>query len=173
MIILENKGNRALGKLVLSNPIAWVAFGFGAGLLRPGPGTWGTLVAFPLHYLLSDFFVPDVLLLFWLSIFFFGIKISSMTAHIVGQKDHSGIVIDEIVGFGVVLACLPSELFTQVVAFAIFRIYDILKPFGIRTIDKHLKGGLGVMLDDLVAGVYCLITIFVLSSLVPDFGWEL
>ncbi|MDA1331355.1 MAG: phosphatidylglycerophosphatase A [Proteobacteria bacterium] len=160
---MQEKNSVSIANQVFKHPYLFVACGFGVGLIRPGPGTWGTLVALPIHYLLGASLSVELLLLFWVVMFLVGIKICAVSETILGHSDHSAIVIDEIVAFGIILALIPQNMIFHVLGFIVFRIFDILKPFGIRLIDQRVKGGLGVMLDDLVAAVYtlCAFTVFV------------
>lgn len=140
----------------LANPIHFLALGFGSGLIRPAPGTWGTLAAVPV-YLLLAFFV-GASSYFYLAItaafFLLGIYLCGRTAHDVGVHDHGAIVWDEIVGYLITLAYFPPTAFNIIVGFILFRIFDILKPWPIKLLDKHVHGGFGIMIDDVLAGVF-------------------
>ncbi len=147
---------------LFKSPHLFLACGFGVGLIRPGPGTWGTLIAFPIHHALSPFFSQYALLVFWTGMFFLGIAVCTSSEKVLGESDHSAIVIDEFVAFGVILAFIPGHFYLHILAFVLFRIFDIVKPFGIRQIDQRVKGGLGVMLDDLFAAGYTLFLMMIL-----------
>jgi phosphatidylglycerophosphatase A len=130
-----------------------LALGFGTGLIPKAPGTFGTLVGFVVYWLLTclpaQAFWPALLVLFLL-----GIWICGVTGRALGVADHSGMVWDEIVALALVLAFTPATLAWWVAAFALFRLFDIWKPFPIRYFDRTLKGGFGVMFDDLLAAGY-------------------
>ncbi len=130
--------------------------GFGAGLMPSAPGTFGTLVAFPIYFLLADlpaFMYWGVIGLMALS----GVWICDRTGRALGVPDHSGIVWDEIVAMLLVLAFAPATPLGFLLAFLLFRLFDIWKPFPIRWLDRQVHGGLGVMLDDLVAALYAIL----------------
>lgn len=142
-------------RFVFSNPIHFLAFGFGSGLLKPGPGTWGTLVALPLAALWCVAGLPMPWLA-WLCIllFFVGIPICGITGRALGVHDYGGIVFDEIVAMLALLALVPGGWLSWLLAFGLFRLFDILKPWPIRWLDAKVQGGFGVMLDDALAGVF-------------------
>jgi phosphatidylglycerophosphatase A len=137
----------------LRDPAVLAAFGFGLGLLPRAPGTFGSLLAIPLWWLMSAFGTAVYL---WAATAAFaaGIWACSRAAALTGEHDHPGIVIDEIVGYYVALAVIPMELNWLVVSFFLFRLLDILKPWPIGWLDRTVGGGLGVMLDDLIAGLF-------------------
>ncbi len=144
-------------RLMMSHPAHQLSFGFGSGLLRPAPGTWGTLFAW-LVFVVLDPWLGDVA---WavviVATFVLGSVAADRTGKALGRPDHGAIVIDEIVAFWLVLWLLPSGLFTQAVAFVGFRLFDILKPPPIGALDRRFKNGVGVMLDDLLAAFYTLL----------------
>lgn len=142
-------------RFVFSHPIHCLAFGFGSGLLKPGPGTWGTLVALPLAALWCASGWP-MHWLAWLCIplFMVGIPICGITGRALGVHDHGGIVFDEIVAMLALLALVPGGWLSWLLAFGLFRLFDILKPWPIRWLDAKVQGGFGVMLDDALAAVF-------------------
>jgi len=149
---------------LLASPPRFLAFGFGVGLLRPGPGTWGTLLAWAIWFALGR--LPDAWIAIVLAISLAaGAWACHVTGKALGQPDHSGMVWDEIVAFWLVLWLVPTTLPAQAVAFLLFRLFDILKPPPIAAFDRHLKHGFGVMWDDLVAAAYTLLVMAVLSRL--------
>jgi phosphatidylglycerophosphatase A len=135
------------------NPCYFLAFGFGAGTLPKCPGTWGTLVAIPLYYLIASLPLHLYLAIIAIAIVV-GIWLCHVTARDLGVHDHPGIVWDEIVGFAVTMIALPPTWFWIVAGFGLFRLFDIWKPWPINWLDRHIQGGLGIMLDDLLAAVY-------------------
>lgn len=146
---------------------AWriVAFGFGSGLLRPAPGTWGTLLAWLLWVVLWQG-QPDLLIASMLAAAFaIGCLACERTGRALGVPDHGGMVWDEIVAFWLVLWLTPGTLIAQAVAFVVFRAFDIAKPQPVRYFDAHFKGGFGVMWDDIVSAAYSLLVMAILVTL--------
>lgn len=134
------------------DPVLFLGLGFGSGLSPFAPGTAGTLVALlfvPLLACLSTGPLLAVLLVASLA----GIYICGHCAKKLGAKDPSSIVWDEFVGLWIALAGFPVSLFWLVSGFVVFRFFDILKPWPISVLDKKVPGGLGIMLDDILAGV--------------------
>jgi phosphatidylglycerophosphatase A len=146
-------------RFVYSRPAHFIAFVGGVGLIRFAPGTFGTLVAFPLHMWfvqsLSSYAHLGVLAM----LFLLGIWASGRTTHDLGTPDHGGIVWDETVAFLLVLFFVPADRLWQAFAFLFFRLFDIFKPQPIRYFDRTLHGGFGVMFDDLLAAGYTLLLI--------------
>jgi phosphatidylglycerophosphatase A len=140
-------------RFLFANPAHFVALGFGSGLAPRAPGTWGTLAAFPLYFAMRA--LPDVA--YWgLAALFcvVGIWICGRTGQDLGVHDHGGIVWDEIAAFLLVLPFAPAAWWGYLLAFALFRLFDIWKPFPIAMLDAQVRGGLGVMLDDWLAAGY-------------------
>ncbi|NDP46851.1 MAG: phosphatidylglycerophosphatase A [Sulfuriferula multivorans] len=145
-------------KLVLTHPVHFVAFGFGSGLSPVAPGTVGSLVGFPLYYVMSG--LPMLTQAVILAVLFLvGIWICAVTGKAVGEADHPGIVWDEIACFAMVLAITPMTPIWWAGAFAAFRFFDIVKIWPASWVDNNLKNGFGVMLDDLVAAMYAILVI--------------
>ncbi len=136
-----------------SNPVHLLAFGLGSGAVPKAPGTAGTLAAIPLYLLLQPL-SPLFYLLLVMALFVLGIWLCGKTARDLGVHDPGGIVWDEWVGFLVTLWLAPSGWVWLVSGFLLFRVFDILKPWPIRWLDRQVEGGVGIMLDDLLAGVY-------------------
>jgi phosphatidylglycerophosphatase A len=149
-------------KTVLRDPIHLLAFGFGAGLSPVAPGTMGTLVAIPLIMFIGSFgwTVHAICALFFCVS---GIYICGSSATKLGVHDHAGIVWDEISGFAVTMLAVPLTWYWLVAGFALFRFFDIVKPWPIREADHSLKGGLGIMLDDVIAGVFAGVVLYALN----------
>ena len=137
----------------MRSPKLAIAFGFGAGLTPIAPGTAGTLLAIPLWWVMSSF-SPLGYLAIVAGAFLLGVWICDRVSATLGEHDHSGIVFDEIIGYLLALIVVPATLWGVVFSFLVFRILDVLKPWPINWLDRHIKGGLGVMLDDLVAGFF-------------------
>lgn len=150
---------------VYSNIWRVIAFGLGSGLLRPAPGTWGTLLAW-LMWVLVLAGRPDALILSVLvGGFVIGCLACERAGRAVGDPDHGGMVWDEIIAFWLVLWLTPDLLVAQAVAFVVFRVFDIAKPQPVRYFDRRLKGGFGVMWDDIVSAAYSLLVMAVLVTL--------
>ncbi len=150
---------------LLSRPAHLIAFGFGAGLVPVAPGTWGTLVALPVYWLVSPRLEPAEFLLMLVVLFALGVWACDATGRALGVADHGGMVWDETVAFLLVLFFTPAALHWQALAFLIFRLFDILKPPPIRYYDRTLKNGFGVMFDDLIAAFYTLLVLAAAKAL--------
>lgn len=157
---------RPTWRFVWSRPAYCIAFGFGAGLAPFAPGTFGTLLAFPLYWL----FFPQAgaleFLLLILVLFVLGAWACEMTGRALGVSDHGGMVWDETVAFLLVLFFVPATLYWQAAAFLLFRLFDIVKPPPIRYYDRTLKSGFGVMFDDLIAAFYTLLILAIARMLI-------
>lgn len=135
------------------NPIHFLAFGLGSGAAPFAPGTFGTLAAIPFFWLLS--WLPlSLYLLVVLVATAVGIWLCGRTSRDLGVHDHSGIVWDEFVGYWITMAAVPFSWEAALWGFVAFRVFDVIKPWPIRTIDRRVAGGFGIMLDDIVAGIY-------------------
>lgn len=154
-------------RLLTSHPAHFFALGFGSGLMPKGPGTAGTLVAFPLYWLIAPLLNDYIFILFLSTAFIVGIKICEKTGRTLGVEDHGGIVWDEIVAFMLVLFFTPPGIDWQIFAFVLFRFFDIVKPQPIKYVDQNLHGGLGVMFDDLLAAGYALLSMALVKSVMP------
>lgn len=143
---------RKITRADITHPLHWFALGFGAGLMPKAPGTWGSLVGLAL-------FGPLLLLPVWvyglilLVAAVFGVYACDKSARDWGVHDHGSIVWDEIVGIGIALMLLPLSFVNCVIAFALFRLFDIWKPWPVNVLDQKLGGGFGIMADDMAAGV--------------------
>jgi len=142
---------------LFAHPAHLIAFGFGAGLAPRAPGTVGTLLGLPLFWAIIAI-APDrprqILLL--IAAFLVGVWACARAGRALGVPDHGGIVWDEIVAFALVLVFTPAAWGWVAIAFALFRLFDILKPWPIRLADRRLKNGFGVMFDDLLAAGYAI-----------------
>ncbi len=142
-------------KFKLSDPIQFLALGFGSGLLPKAPGTYGTIAAIPLFLLMSLLSV-EIYIFAVLFMSLIGIYICGQAADAAGVHDHPAIVWDEIVGYLITMAFIPVTWQTIIVGFILFRIFDIFKPWPISWLDKHCHGGFGIMIDDVLAGLFAL-----------------
>lgn len=152
-------------RFLFSHPANLLSLGFGSGLAPKAPGTFGSLAACLIYPLLRPLF-GDVAFLALLAC---GVVLGSFAIEITGRKlgeiDHGSIVWDEIIAMWLVLFFTPAGLLWQVVAFALFRFFDILKPTPIRECDARIKNGFGVMLDDLLAAGYSLLVLAILKRI--------
>jgi phosphatidylglycerophosphatase A len=148
---------------VIRSPVLVLAFGFGTGLSARAPGTMGTLAAIPLWYLLAQLPEPMYILIVAICAIV-GIFICGSAADKLGVHDHGGIVWDEFVGFWITMAFLPATYVNVIVGFCLFRLFDILKPWPISWLDKNISGGMGIMVDDVVAGLAAAAVIALLHS---------
>ncbi|HCH70808.1 MAG TPA: phosphatidylglycerophosphatase A [Colwellia sp.] len=141
----------------LTQPVQFLALGFGSGLAPKAPGTFGTLAAIPVFLLLTMLMpTPLPYAIAVMVMGFAGIYICGKTADNVGVHDHPAIVWDEFVGFFITMFMVPVSWQSILVGFILFRIFDILKPWPISFIDKNMTGGLGIMFDDVLAGIFAL-----------------
>jgi phosphatidylglycerophosphatase A len=158
-----SQDNDNLTRKVLTDPVNFMAFGFGTGLAPIAPGTFGSLPGILLAWLTLDMGIY-VQLGIAAALFVAGIWICGESARRIGVHDHGGIVWDEICGMYVTLLLAPQTIIGFALGFGLFRLFDIAKPWPIRDLDHRLGGGLGIMLDDLVAALYALI-------LLTLYGW--
>ena len=148
---------------LLKNPVHFLAFGFGSGLAPKGPGTAGTVVALalwpllatlPLHTYIGVVVAASLL----------GFYLCGKTAHDMGVHDHPGIVWDEIAGYWLTMTALPASWSWALAGFVLFRLFDIWKPWPIRWLDRQVHGGVGIMVDDLLAGLFAWAILFSVSQ---------
>ncbi len=144
-----------LSPSLLKDPIHFLALGFGSGLFPKAPGTAGTLMAIPLYLLLEPLSWPIYLTVVLITAVV-GIVICDISAKRMGVHDHPGIVWDEFVGYWITMFLAPAGWLWIAVGFVLFRIFDILKPWPIRWLDRHVTGGFGIMIDDVLAGLFAL-----------------
>ncbi len=141
----------------MRTPVHFLAFGFGTGLAPRAPGTVGTLAGVPIYWLLKDlapaWYAAGVLVLFII-----GVKLCEAAAREFKVKDPSAIVFDEMVGFLVALFLAPPGLGYLLLGFGLFRLFDIVKPYPIKHLER-LPGGWGIMCDDVLAGVYAMVVL--------------
>lgn len=139
-------------RVSLKNPVHFLALGFGSGLIPFMPGTFGSLAALPL--LIPFLFLPPVTLLIAAVLASAtGIYLCGKTADDMQVHDHGSIVWDEVAGILLTFLWVPLSLWTVVAGFLLFRFFDIVKPWPIGPVDKYVSGGLGIMLDDIIAGL--------------------
>lgn len=152
---MKDKVKEQITGFKLTDPIQFLALGFGSGLAPKAPGTFGTLAAIPVFLLMS----PLSSLSYLMAVIFIslaGIYICGYAAKTAGVHDHPAIVWDEIAGFLVTMFMVPVSWQSILVGFLLFRFFDIFKPWPISYLDKNCHGGLGIMADDILAGVAAL-----------------
>lgn len=161
------KAKNTLPHWIWKRPDSLFACGFGTGAAPYAPGTFGTLVGLPAYGLLQDLsFMPYILVV--IGLFVFGVWVCQTTADALQVHDHPGIVWDEVVGYLVTMTLAPAGWLWWVVGFLLFRVFDIVKPWPISFLDKRVSGGFGIMIDDVLAGIYaavCLQLLFVFNLL--------
>ncbi|WP_158970591.1 phosphatidylglycerophosphatase A [Paraglaciecola sp. L3A3] len=143
-------------RVSLFNPVHCLALGLGSGLAPKAPGTFGTLAALPLVIVLSLYSSFSFYLIFTLIASVVGIWICGKTADDMQVHDDSSIVWDEVAGMLITMLAVPLSWQTLLAGFVLFRIFDILKPWPISYLDKHVHGGFGIMIDDVLAGIFAL-----------------
>ncbi|HVF64352.1 MAG TPA: phosphatidylglycerophosphatase A [Casimicrobiaceae bacterium] len=155
-------------RFLLSGPAPFIALGFGTGLARWAPGTVATLATIPLAALLWSIGSDALFVAFIVLLFVVGTWAAQRTGAALGAPDHRSIVVDEIAAFLPMLFLTGPSLARVAFAFLLFRLFDIVKPPPIRTIDQRLKNGVGAMLDDVVAAAFALL---IFAAVVRVTGW--
>jgi phosphatidylglycerophosphatase A len=151
----------------LRDPVHLIAFGFGAGLAPRAPGTFGSVVGIVAAWWLLELPLPARVGIV-LAVIVFGIYICGESARRLGRHDDQRIVFDEIAGVLLTSLAVPEKsLLALALVFVFFRIFDIVKPWPIRDVDHSLKGGLGIMLDDLIAALYAAVCVATIRVLLP------
>ena len=138
--------------------LMFIATGGGSGYLPKAPGTWGTLVGLILWWPLAGLSLTAYLAVV-AALFLVGVASAGAAEKILDRGDPGVVVIDEIVGVLIALTAAPLHPAAALVGFALFRLFDIAKPFPVGWVDRHLHGGLGIMLDDVAAGLYALLVL--------------
>lgn len=156
---------RTDARQVFSDPVLWLAFGFGSGLAPRAPGTAGTLMAIPLFLLLDPLPLAGYLLA-TVFITLVGIWICGRASHTLGVHDHPGIVWDEFAGYLITMTMAPEGWTGILAGFVLFRLFDIWKPWPIGWADKKVHGGLGIMLDDVLAGLMAVVVLWIAGQVV-------
>ncbi len=155
---------------LLKQPVLLLAFGFGSGLAPRAPGTAGTLVGVLFHWLLQPV-PPAVYAGVLFAVIAIGVPVCGTAARRMGVHDHAGIVWDEIAGYLLTMLLAPPGWPSILAGFVLFRLFDILKPWPIGWLDRNVRGGLGIMLDDLAAGVLAGAALHLLHRVVVVQGW--
>jgi phosphatidylglycerophosphatase A len=148
----------------MNQMIIAIATGCYVGKLPKAPGTWGSAAAFVPWFFIREFSLPIYLTII-AALFIVGFFAAGSAEKIMDQPDPGCIVIDEIVGMLIALTFVPDQPAAWLLAFILFRIFDIWKPFPVSWFDRHIHGGLGIMLDDVMAGVYALVCLQIIRVL--------
>lgn len=146
-------------------PAPLIATWFGSGLLRPASGTWGSVAAIPPAFLLVWAGGPWALGLAAIAVFGVGVWAAHVTAAKAGKPDWSAIVVDEVVGVWLALLPVAVDLKYWVLALIAFRVFDIVKIGPVGWADRHAKGGFGIMIDDVIAGIMAAAVMLVIAAM--------
>lgn len=148
-------------EISLADPGHLLAIGLGTGLMPKAPGTWGSVLAVPIFIVLAPYgqaaYAAAVA-----ALFLAGVYLAGRTARALGIHDHNAIVIDEVAGMLATWVGAEPGWLAIGLGFVLFRIFDIAKPWPIRRIDRDVQGGVGIMLDDLLAGAMAAIVLQIL-----------
>ncbi len=157
-------------KITIKTPWQFFASGFGSGMSPIAPGTMGTLAAIPFWYIFATILPTWGYIGMLIITALVGIVICQKASDELGVHDHGGIVWDEFVGLWLTMLFAPVSWTAIILGFLIFRFFDVLKPWPIKVIDAQVGGGLGIMLDDILAGIFSLITLqVILHWIIPLF----
>jgi len=159
---IHQKDKHYIPRAIWHNPWYFIAFGFGSGAIPIAPGTFGTLLAIPFYLIMRQLnliFYCLMLILFTI----FAIILSDYISKKIKIHDHPGINLDEFIGFFVTMIAAPHTWSCLIMGFILFRLFDISKPPPINWVDRHIKGGFGMVLDDIIAGI---LAFFILKILV-------
>lgn len=143
---------------VWTDPRYFIGYGFGTGLLPMMPGTWGTVIAIPVYLLLAKFHLT----LYLLFVLLFGLYAASLSEALskeIGLHDDPAMNIDEVIGYLVTMIAAPLTWWAVILGFGYFRLFDILKPWPISWVDRNVKGGFGMILDDVIAGAAAMLSL--------------
>jgi phosphatidylglycerophosphatase A len=157
-------------RFLVSHPAHFLALGFGCGLAPRAPGTVGTLAGWALYALLALALPPVAIAFLAIPLFFVGVWACGVTGRDLGVEDHGAMVWDEIVAFLPLAAIASATWWLQAIVFVLFRIFDIWKPYPIGLVERHVRGGMGVMVDDAIAAAYAYVS-FILFVVVMYKGF--
>ena len=146
-----------------------IATGLGLGYLPKAPGTWGTLLALPIHFLIVRLPMPGYIYTL-ASIIIIAVLTAGSAEKIMDKPDPSIVVIDEVAGMLIALIAIPRHPLAWILAFILFRFFDIIKPFPVNFFDHRFHGGLGIVLDDIMAGIYSLAALRILWPILSRTG---
>ncbi len=150
------------------HPVAFIATWFGSGLLPKIPGTWGSITSLPFAWVIDHHLGKPGLAIATFFVFVLGVWISKIFIQRFGKEDPQAIVIDEVAGQWLVLLAVPTERFYYATGFVLFRFFDIVKPWPANWADRHIKGGLGVMLDDILVTPYAIAVLYGVMFILAD-----
>jgi len=145
------------------HPLYILATFFWSGCLPKSPGTWGSLAALPFAWVMLTYGGPLALAIAAVCLFFAGIPAATWLGNKLGKPDAGQIVVDEVAAMWLVLLAVPLTLPWWVLAFALFRLFDITKPQPVKWVDAHVKGGFGVMIDDIIAAAYAVGALYIIQ----------
>lgn len=164
-LVESGKNRQLVAKEILTDPVHFIAFGFGSGLAPKAPGTFGSIVGAIIAWGMLSL-TPLIYAALTIVMFVFGVWLCGASSAKLGVHDHGGIVWDEIVGMMITYFLLPSGWWWLLTGFVLFRLFDIVKPWPISWLDKRVDGGFGIMIDDVIAGVFALAVIQLSSRLI-------
>lgn len=142
-------------RVIFTNPVHFLAFGLGSGLSPVAPGTTGTLAAIPFAWLMAQLSLPWYLWITLLTLVL-GFWICGRSSQMLGVHDHRGIVWDEFVGYFITMIAVPTTWYWYLWGFLLFRLFDVVKPWPAHYFDNRVHNGVGIVMDDVVAGLYAL-----------------
>ncbi|MFD2207351.1 phosphatidylglycerophosphatase A [Kiloniella antarctica] len=152
------------------HPATLISTWFGSGLIKFAPGTWGSLAALPFSWVIFERFGSEGLIIASVLAYGIGVWSSGKYSKALGKEDPGSVVIDEVAGQWLALAFVPLDPFLYFISFLLFRFFDIVKVFPANWLDRNVKGGLGIMSDDMVAGLYALIVFYLFQRFIPYDG---
>ena len=161
---MAQNSNKVTAATIFRSPVHILAFGFGSGLSPIAPGTAGTIVAVLLYLVFQSLDLLSYSLL-TVAVCIVGVWICGKSSEMLGVHDHGGIVWDEFAGYFITMIAAPPGWIWVVIGFVLFRLFDILKPWPIKWADQHVEGGLGIMLDDIIAGLASFAVLQILAYL--------
>ncbi|MDH5258142.1 MAG: phosphatidylglycerophosphatase A [Gammaproteobacteria bacterium] len=142
----------------------WISLGFGSGKIPVAPGTFGTMIGVLIYLLLSDINLY-LYIAITVAFYFLGVWAAHLYSDHLGVHDHGSIVWDEVVGYMITMIAIPAQWQWILLGFILFRLFDIWKPWPIRWLDEKVHGGTGIMIDDVLAGIYAWVILFVTVNL--------
>ncbi len=152
---MKKKQTKKIHPSALKDPVVFFALGLGSGLSPFAPGTAGTLLTVPLVYVLQKFSF-ELYLAVMIFVLLSGSWVCGYAAKKLAVHDHPAIVYDEVGGFLITMFMIPAGWQWMLLGFVLFRLFDVAKPWPISWLDKNITGGLGIMLDDMLAGLFSL-----------------
>lgn len=141
-------------KFLFAHPAHFFSLGFGSGLFPKAPGTAGTVVGIPVYLLLAAYLDSTQYAIATAVVIVFGFWVCGITERAIGEHDHGSIVWDEIAGYLITMFLAPTTWWSVLAGFLLFRLFDIWKPYPISWVEQRFNGGVGTMMDDVVAGLF-------------------